>query len=199
MFKKFFSIGSAVCLLALATLISPGCALLGLEEEEEETETTKTGSLSDLEGTWASSCASDGSGNYETRTVIFSGTDFTYQSRAFNDSSCTDSRYLVQWTYNTMSAGAQTTLDDGTSGYGLSGTVNAVSWTVQSSSLVTAFNSGSGTCGKTDWTLNVAGDITGVANCGGSDIPSQGTAYADKYKVSGTSLTLNNLGSFTKQ
>ena len=38
-----------------------------------------------------------------------------------------------------------------------------------------------------------------VANCGGGDIPSQGTAYADKYKVSGTSLTLNNLGSFTKQ
>ena len=197
MFKKFFSIGSAVCLLALATLISPGCALLGLEEEEEETETTKTGSLSDLEGTWASSCASDGSGNYETRTVIFSGTDFTHQQGSFNDSSCTDPRYLVQWTYNTMSAGAQTTLDDGTSGYGLSGTVNAVSWTVQSSSLVTAFNSGSGTCGKTDWTLNVAGDITGVANCGGSDVPSQGAAYADKYRVSGTNLYLNNLSGTT--
>ena len=199
MFRKFFSIGSTICLLSLAILISPGCALIGLEEEEEETETTKTGSLSDVEGTWASSCASDGSGNYETKTIIFSGTDFTYQSRAFNDSSCADPRYLVQWTYNNMSAGAQTTLNDGTSGYGLSGTVNAVSWTVQSSSLVTAFNSGSGTCGKTDWTLNVAADITGVANCGGGDISSQGTAYADKYKVSGTSLSLNNFGSFTKQ
>ena len=199
MFRKFFSIGSTTCLLALTTVTSPGCALLGLEEEEETT-TVATGSLSDVAGTWASSCAqSDGSSSYETRTVIFSGTDFTYQSRSFTDSSCADPRYLVQRTYNNMSAGAQTTLDDGTSGYGLSGTVNAVSWTIQSSSLVTTFNSGSGTCGKTDWTLNVAGDITGVANCGGSDQPTQGPAYGDKYKVSGTSLTLNNLGSFTKQ
>ena len=198
MFRKFFSIGSTICLLALATLISPGCALLGLEEEEEETETTKTGSLSDLEGTWASSCASDGSGNYETRTVIFSGTDFTHQQGSFNDSSCTDPRYLTQWTYNTMSAGAQTTLDDGTSGYGLSGTVNAVTVTVQSSSLISTFNT-AGVCSKTDWTLNVAGDVTGAASCLGSDQPSAGAAYADKYKVSGTSLNLNNLGSFTKQ
>ena len=195
MFRKFFSVGSAICLLALATLISPGCALLGLEEEEEETETTKTGSLSDLEGTWATSCASDGS-NYETRTLIFSGTGFTHQQRAFNDSSCTDPRYLVQWTYNNMSAGAQTTLNDGTSGYGLSGTINAVSWTVQSSSLLSYFNSSS-TCGKTDWTLNVAGDITGVADCGGSDMPSQGAAYTDKYRVSGTSLYSNNLSGTT--
>ena len=195
MFRNFFSVGSAVCLLALAMLISPGCALLGLEEEEEETETTKTGSLSDLEGTWATSCASDGS-NYETRTLIFSGTGFTHQQRAFNDSSCTDPRYLVQWTYNNMSAGAQTTLNDGTSGYGLSGTINAVSWTVQSSSLLSYFNSSS-TCGKTDWTLNVAGDITGVADCGGSDMPSQGAAYTDKYRVSGTSLYLNNLSGTT--
>lgn len=200
MFRKFFSIGPTICVLALATVTSPGCALIGLEEEEETT-TVATGSLSDVAGTWASSCASDGSGAYETRTLIFSGTGFTHQQRAFNDSSCTDPRYLVQWTYNTMSAGAQTTLNDGTSGYGLSGTVDAVSWTVQSSSLVTAFNSGSGTCGKTDWTLNVAGDITGVANCGGSDVPSQGAAYADKYRVSGTNLYLNNLSgkTFTKQ
>ena len=199
MFRKFFSVGHTICVLALATVTSPGCALLGLEEEEEEkTTTVATGSLSDVAGTWVSSCVSDGSGNYETKTVIFSGTDFTYQSRAFNDSSCADPRYLVQWTYNNMSAGAQTTLNDGTSGYGFSGTVNAVSWTVQSSSLVSYFNSSSA-CGKTDWTLNVAGDVTGVANCGGGDIPSQGTAHADKYKVSGTSLTLNNLGSFTKQ
>ena len=198
--KKLCSITSTISMLALALFTAPGCALLGLEEEEETT-TVVTGSLSDVAGTWASSCASDGSGAYETRTLIFSGTGFTHQQRAFNDSSCTDPRYLVQWTYNTMSAGAQTTLNDGTSGYGLSGTVDAVSWTVQSSSLVTAFNSGSGTCGKTDWTLNVAGDITGVANCGGSDVPSQGAAYADKYRVSGTNLYLNNLSgkTFTKQ
>ena len=199
MFRKFFSTGSTICVLALATLISPGCALLGLEEEEETT-TVATGSLSDVAGTWASSCVqSDGSSSYETRTVIFSGTDFTYQFRSFNDSSCTDPRFLLQSTYNNMSAGAQTTLSDGTSGYGLSCTVNAVSLTAQSSSLISTFNSGSGVCGKTDWILNVAGDVTGVANCLGSDQPTQGTAYADKYRVSGTSLTLNNLGSFTKQ
>ena len=191
MFRKFFSIGSTICLLAIATLISPGCALIGLEEEEEETETTKTGSLSDVEGTWASSCASDGYGDYETKTLIFSGTDFTYQYRAFNDSSCTDPRYLVQWTYNNMSAGAATVFDSGFGGYKLSGTVNAVSWTVQSSSLVSYFNSTSA-CGKTDWTLNVAGDVTGVANCGGNSVASQGDAYTDGYATNGTSMILDN-------
>ncbi len=49
MFRKFFSTGSTICVLALAPLISPGCALLGLEEEE--TTTVTTGSLFDLQGT----------------------------------------------------------------------------------------------------------------------------------------------------
>ena len=198
MFRKFSSIGSTICLLALTTVTSTGCSLLGLEEEEETT-TVATGSLSDVAGTWASSCASDGSGNYQTRTVIFSGTNFTNELRSFNDSSCTDSRFLIQSTYNNMSAGAQTSLNDDTSGYGLSGTVNAVTVTVQSNSLISTFNNAPGVCSKTDWTLNVAGDVTGAASCLGSDQPSAGAAYADKYKVSGTSLNLNNLGSFTKQ
>ena len=39
--KKLCSITSTISLLALALFTAPGCALLGLEEEEEETETTK--------------------------------------------------------------------------------------------------------------------------------------------------------------
>ena len=49
MSRKFFSIGSAIYILALAMVTSPGCALLGLEEEETYTQTH--GSLFDLQGT----------------------------------------------------------------------------------------------------------------------------------------------------
>ena len=200
MSRKHRSILSIATVVALTLLTPTGCALLGLEEEEETT-TEVARSLSDLEGTWASSCVSDGSSGSvgNNVTVIFSGTEFTFQIGLFIDSSCADPMYLMQTTYNNSTAGTPTTFNDGTSGYQFAATVKAVRVTIQNSLLIAVFNSGSGTCGKTDWTLNVAGDITGVANCGGGDIPSQGTAHADKYKVSGTSLTLNNLGSFTKQ
>jgi hypothetical protein len=95
-----------------------------------------------------------------------------------------------------MSAGAETVFDSGFGGYKLSGTVNAVSWTVQSSSLVSYFNSISA-CGKTDWTINVAADITGLTNCGGNDVASQGDAYTDKYATNGTSMILNNFDGTT--
>ena len=132
----------------------------------------------------------------DTQAAVFV-CDGASKDNVFSYSNCTDPRFLLQWTYNNMSVGAQTTLNDGTSGYGLSGTVNAVSLTVQSSSLISFANSGSGQCGKTDWTLDVGVDVTGVASCLGSDMPTRGTAYGDKYRVSGTNLYLNNLSGTT--
>ena len=189
MSRKHRSILSIASVVALTLLTPTGCALLGLEEEEETT-TEVARSLSDLEGTWATSCASDGS----SVTVIFAGTDFTYQIRQFTDSSCADSMYLIQTTFNNPTAVTPTTLNDGTSGYQFAVTVKAVRVTIQNSLLIAVVNSGSGQCGKTDWTLDVGVDVTGAVNCMGGDQLTQGTAHYVKYRASGTSLYLDGDG-----
>ena len=116
MFRKFFSTGSTNCVLALAKLISPGCTLLG--PEEEETTTVTTGSLFDLQGTWVSSCYANES-YYKKSTVVFSATDYTESTTDYPDSSCADSNkcYTLIHTRNNVSVGNQTTLSDGSVGY----------------------------------------------------------------------------------
>ena len=197
MFRNFFSVGSAVCLLALAMLISPGCALLGLEEEEEETTTVATGSLSDIEGTWLSSCLANGS-SYSQVTAEFSGTNQINTEISYSDSSCSSKRYTLIWTYNNLSAGAQSTLTDGTSGYIFTAVAQTATWTPQDSSLLSAFNAG--ICGITSWQLNQATTVTGL-DCGGNgNFQPQGDVNYDKYAVSGSSLKLNNRNiTLTKQ
>ncbi len=59
----------AVLILLFAT---SNCALIGLEEEEEETETAETGSIDDLQGTWAKSCTDS-----STESAVFSSTNLT--------------------------------------------------------------------------------------------------------------------------
>ena len=199
MFKKFFSIGSTICVLALVALISPGCALLGLEEEEETT-TVATGSLSDIEGTWVSSCYANGS-YYKKSTVVILGTDFTESTTDYPDSSCADSnkRYTLIHTQNNLSAGNQTTLSDGSVGYFMTSTAVSSTWTPQDNSLLSAFNAG--VCGITSWQLNQAMDVTGL-DCGSNgSFLSQGDANSGTYSVSGNSLKFGNLinVTFTKQ
>jgi hypothetical protein len=199
MFRKIFSIGSTICVLALATLISSGCALIGLEEEEEETTTVATGSLSDIEGTWVSGCNTGTGGNPQIRTVTFSGTTYTHQQKDYGDTSCSSENYVVEATYNNLTAGSQTTLYNAESGFYLTATVQTLTWTMKTSTMANYANSQS-ICGITSWQPNEAVSIAGIANCGGSDQPSQGTAYTDKYKVSGTSLILENTQlTYTKQ
>ena len=67
----------AVLILLFAT---SNCALIGLEEEEEETETAETGSIDDLQGTWAVSCDDSA-----TLSVVFSGTDSTLTATGYWD------------------------------------------------------------------------------------------------------------------
>ena len=118
----------------------------------------------------------------------------------FIGESCTVKLHQQQWTYSNLSAGAQATLSDNTIGHSLSYVVNTVTLNPQHSVMVTAYNNGGGTCGKSDWILNSPVDVTGVANCAGSDQLSNGYAIVDKYKVTGSSLTLNNISrTLTKQ
>ena len=192
MFKKFFSIGSTICLLALATLISPGCALIGLEEEEE-TETTKTGSLSDVEGTWVASCDSD----LKIQTVQFSGTTLTYSTTQYVSNSCSSPRWSTSFVVSSLSAGSETTIN-GQKGYNFTGKTESNTLTPADSSNASTLNTLL-YCGVTSWQANVAVSLAGK-DCGDGTQSANGSDYADKYSVSGTTLTLNNIsGTFIKQ
>ena len=191
--KRFCSITSTIALLALALLTAPGCALIGLEEEEEETTTVATGSLSDVEGTWVASCDSD----LKTQTVQFSGTTLTYSTTQYVSNSCSSPRFSTSFVVSSLSAGSETTIN-GQKGYNFTGKTQSNTLTPADSSSASALNTMQ-YCGVTNWQANVAVSLAGK-DCGNGIQSANGSDYADKYRVSGTSLTLNNIsGTFIKQ
>ena len=191
--KRFCSITSTIALLALALLTAPGCALIGLEEEEEETTTVATGSLSDVEGTWVASCDSD----LKTQTVQFSGTTLTYSTTQYVSNSCSSPRWSTSFVVSSLSAGSETTIN-GQKGYNFTGKTQSNTLTPADSSSASALNT-MPYCGVTNWQANVAVSLAGK-DCGDGIQSANGSDYADKYRVSGTSLTLNNIsGTFIKQ
>ena len=191
--KRFCSITSTIALLALALLTAPGCALIGLEEEEEETTTVATGSLSDVEGTWVASCDSD----LKTQTVQFSGTTLTYSTTQYVSNSCSSPRWSTSFVVSSLSAGSETTIN-GQKGYNFTGKTQSNTLTPADSSSASTLNTML-YCGVTSWQANVAISLAGK-DCGNGIQSANGSDYADKYSVSGTSLTLNNIsGTFIKQ
>jgi len=191
--KRFCSITSTIALLALALLTAPGCALIGLEEEEEETTTVATGSLSDVEGTWVASCDSD----LKTQTVQFSGTTLTYSTTQYVSNSCSSPRWSTSFVVSSLSAGSETTIN-GQKGYNFTGKTQSNTLTPADSSSASTLNTML-YCGVTSWQANVAVSLAGK-DCGNGIQSANGSDYADKYRVSGTSLTLNNIsGTFIKQ
>jgi len=189
MVGKYFMIGSIVLFLPL---LGSGCALLGLEEEEDTAEVAK-GSLTDLEGTWISSCT-----NQKVISITFSGTTHTAQTRNYSDSSCSIARYNSDLQVSSLSAGPATTLSDQTSGYSFYGKTSLQTVTPKSSSGARDLNSAA-YCGETSWQLDTATSIAGKT-CANSTFSSNGSDYADKYKISGSILTLDNFQTtFTKQ
>jgi len=191
--KKLCSITSTISMLALALFTAPGCALLGLEEEEEETETTKTGSLSDVEGTWVATCDSD----LKIQTVQFSGTTLTYSTTQYLSSGCSSPRWSTSFVVSSLSAGSETTIN-GQKGYNFTGKTQSNTLTPADSSSASTLNTML-YCGVTSWQAGVEVSVAGK-DCGGNTQSANGSDYADKYRVSGTSLTLNNIsGTFIKQ
>jgi hypothetical protein len=189
MIQKYIILVSIVLVLAI---LGSSCAMLGLEEEEDTTEVAK-GSLADLEGTWVSSCT-----NQTVISVTFSGTTHTAQTRQFSDSSCSVARFNSDLEIASLTAGPATTLSDGTSGYSFSGKTSLQTVTPKSSSAVRDLIADS-YCGETSWQLDTATSVAGKT-CGSATFSSNDSDYADKYKISESTLTLDNFQTtFTKQ
>jgi len=182
----------ALLLLIFAT---SGCALIGLEEEEE-TETAETGSMDDLQGTWAISCT-----DRTTQLASFSGTNLTSTATLYWDDTCVNASYILSQSVNNLSPGAKTTLADGTEGYSLSGTYQSLTITPLDDLTTSALNF-AGLCEINSWQTNVASDISNKT-CGDSLMPKLGTTYSVKYRISGNKSVVDDGGQqvfvYTKQ
>ena len=193
--KNLFFLFLMIGVFALALFAVQSCSMIGLEEEEEDltgdvSEVNLMGSLSDLEGTWVTSCSY--SSNYEayiTSTITFSGTTLTIQRRQYNDSICAEPNRLEEWVYNNMRISSMVFLDDGL-GYTLVGTIQTHTFTLESSGQVSGFNSNS-ICGINNWQLNLATSVLG-RNCWDRPKLEQGDSYVDAYKISGNSIFLES-------
>jgi len=170
-------------MIALLFLIfaTSGCALIGLEEEEEETETAETGSIDDLQGTWALSCT-----DKLTARIVISGTNYTGTATSYLEDPCVNPVVTVTASLNNLSPGTKTTLVDGSNGYFLTGAYTSITYTPLSEDAVTSFNYLS-YCGINSWTINTSSEVSNKT-CGDSVNPKLGSTTTGKYRISGNKL-----------
>jgi len=119
--------------------------LLSCSKEESEEET-----ITELEGTWKTACYTNSDNTSWIDTLTIAGNSITGNFEKHSDTSCaTDySSEGFNWTF---SIGDAVTFSNGT-GHKFSITIGSTyKLTPQSDSAVSAFNSGSGECSKTDW------------------------------------------------
>ena len=122
--------------------------LLSCSKEESEEETT-----TELEGTWKTACYTnpDNTSTSNIDTLTFVGNVLTIKEEKHSDTSCATDYRLVEFPV-AFSMGDAVTFANGKTGHKLTLTLGSTyKKTPQSDSAVSAFNSGSGECSKTDW------------------------------------------------
>lgn len=133
-----------------------------------------------IEGsTWSTSCTSAGQGYYDTRSANFTNGQFTMSQSGFSDASCASGYLKMDVTGTYVFSGV---IDDKKNYVGVDETLASITVTPLSATIVSYYNTNS-YCGFTNWTLNVAKNITGL-NCGGDQISAAGTVGYDIYYAS---------------
>ncbi|CAE79148.1 hypothetical protein AB1A81_05685 [Bdellovibrio bacteriovorus] len=150
-----------------AVLFAVGCSKLG--EDPSLSEESLEG------GQWIAFCFGGNSG-WETRKARYDGTNYVESVEVSADSYCNQPAYSIeeQGTYlvgDKLSGGLMRKLDR---------TLTSIKITPLSGLGVSNLNSGS-VCGFTDWTINVAREVTGLY-CNGS-VPPANTTYYDLYLI----------------
>ena len=119
--------------------------LLSCSKEESEEET-----ITELEGTWKTDCYTTDNTSY-IDTLTFVGNVLTIKEEKHSDTSCATDYRLVEFPV-AFSMGDAVTFANGKTGHKFTLTLGSTfKMTPQSDSAVSAFNSGSGECSKTDW------------------------------------------------
>lgn len=141
------------------------------------------GAITELEGTWATTCENDSNGtSSEQTTITFAGGLVSGTSRFYSGENCTTE------VLNIASSGTFTVGDDVA---GVDGAKNldieteSLIFEVKSEAIVTQYNSDS-YCGKSDWAVNTPASL----NPGDCGFPTG--AHLDIFKVSGDSLQLGD-------
>ena len=124
------------------------------KDEDEETQTAAekaaAAQLVALEGTWKTACYTESDNTSWIDTLTIAGNSITGNFEKHSDTSCATDYSLEGFNW-TFSIGDAVTFSNGT-GHKFSVTIGSTyKLTPQSDSAVSAFNSGSGECSKTDW------------------------------------------------
>ena len=125
------------------------------KDEDEETQTAAekaaAAQLVALEGTWKTACYTNSDNTTNIDTFIYAGNTWTIKDQRYSDTACA-TVYQLEEIPLTFSIGDAVTFANGKTGHKFTVTLGSTTkLTPQSDSAVSAFNSGSGECSKTDW------------------------------------------------
>ena len=125
------------------------------KDEDEETQTAAekaaAAQLVALEGTWKTACYTISDNTSTIETLTMAGNVVSIKDEKHSDTSCATDYSLEKYSF-TFSIGDAVTFSNGKTGHKSTVTLGSTyKITPQSDSAVSAFNSGSGECSKTDW------------------------------------------------
>ena len=144
------------------------------------------GSLSDLQGSWLTTCQADGD-SFSTELLEVNETDATISVSIYPDSECTTAEALFTASISNLSVGEGIDFDDGSSGYKFSLIQQGLTITPLFDEMAAQFNQYS-LCGKTDWAPNQSTEVMGLS-CD-FEYPAKDVIQYGAYKILGSSLYL---------
>ena len=152
----------------------------GEKEESDDSATTE------LEGTWETDCYQYSNSQYNKKTIVVSGKNFTYTSEYYSSSKCATVEDKWVYTLTSLAIGAEMTFSSGGSGHRFTTYHNSTKLEWQSAGSVSWANTNS-YCGISNWVINVAQDVSGKT-CGSSTEWSSGITLYGLYLLDGTKL-----------
>ena len=149
--------------------------------EKEESDDSAT---AELEGTWATDCYQYSNSQYNKKTLVVSGKNYTYTSVYYSSSKCATVEDKWVYTLTSLAIGAEMTFSSGGSGHRFTAYHNSTKLEWQDAGSVSWANTNS-YCGISNWVINVAQDVSGKT-CGSSTEWSSGITLYGLYILDGT-------------
>ena len=151
-----------------------------IEEESDDSATTE------LEGTWETDCYQYSNSQYNKKTIVVSGKNYTYTSEYYSSSKCATVEDKWVSTLTSLAIGDAMTFSSGGSGHQFTTYHNSTKLEWGNAGSVSWANTNS-YCGISNWVINVAQDVSGKT-CGSSTEWSSGITLYGLYLLDGTKL-----------
>jgi hypothetical protein len=151
-----------------------------------------TSSITELEGTWVSSCHSGWDNHYNVNTITVTGSTLVLKWEEHTDVNCANDYAIWTDTYSAFSTGNEATLGNGSTGRKFTVKVGSLEVLMQTAAAVTNYNS-SNFCSFSDYALNTTKDYTG-RTCNSIVYPAANTTNYGMYLLNGSSLYYSYAG-----